>query len=138
MLFGLLIIAFANLSEFFSCAEQKRYAPDTREGNDCIDYSAEKGVSAAAYPSDKVESKKTDATPVQRADYSYYQRNSVHYHFAKASFKTVFRLPLVLTSASELCYEKLASNEKKCYFALIFTTSLRTCPLLPSAKIPGA
>ena len=53
-----------------SCAEKQRDAPDSRKGDDGVDYSAENGILTAADPGDDVKSEKPDASPVQRTDYS--------------------------------------------------------------------
>ena len=66
--------------EALSGAEQKRNTPYTRQSNYRVDYTAYQSVLPTCDPSDDVKLEKTDATPIQRADYGEDERDSIHNH----------------------------------------------------------
>lgn len=59
----------------FGVAEEKRYAPNSRESHKSVDYSAHNTGLTAEYPGYYVKLENTDSTPVQAA---YYEQNKTN------------------------------------------------------------
>ena len=77
---GTVLFLFVDRLELFAGSEEKRDTPDSRKGNDCIDYTAYKTTLTAAQPRNDIKLEKTYASPVKGADDGQYERYSVHYH----------------------------------------------------------
>ena len=60
-----------------SRAEEQGDTPDTCESNDGIDYTADERILTAADPRYDIKAEKSDASPVQRADYRKHECDSV-------------------------------------------------------------
>ena len=75
----LICILFYRL-EAFSCSEKKRYTPNSGYRNYRIDYSCEHRTLTAAKPGYNIEFEKSDASPVEGADYCKDQSESVNDH----------------------------------------------------------
>lgn len=71
---------FIQRFESFSCAENQRYAPNTRQRYHGINNTASKCGLSTEEPCDKIKLEQSDASPVQRADDRNNQGNSVHNH----------------------------------------------------------
>lgn len=61
-------------------AEQQRHAPDRGQAHQRVDHAADRGGLPAEQVGDHVESKQSDTAPVQPADDSQRQGDSVHNH----------------------------------------------------------
>ena len=122
------LILLVDRLKSFSCAEDKRNTPDSRKSNYCINYTAEKCILTAAYPCNYIKLKKSYASPVECADYSEYQRNSIHNHFLSSLSATlvVFRSLLVLTPMRFLC--KLYFGNSYMFIIFFFGYNKRTRP----------
>ena len=81
----------------FPCTEDKRDAPDSRKSYHCINNTADECVLTAAYPCNYIKLKKTYASPVKCADYSEYQRYSIHYHVLSSLSATKVDFSLIVS-----------------------------------------
>ena len=69
-----------NRHESLAGTEQKRYAPNARQGYDRVNNSADQRGLTSAQPCDDIKAEKTDASPVQCADDGEQKGNSIHNH----------------------------------------------------------
>ena len=74
------IVLLVESLELITRTEEKRNAPNSREGDNRVNYTGKERILTAADPGNDVKSEYTDATPVERADYRDYQGNSIHDH----------------------------------------------------------
>ena len=81
---GFYLLGLINVHAFSACKEQGN-APDTRKGDNGIDYSAENGVAAAECPGNEVKLENAHKTPVEGADYRENKANFINhfFHFLK-------------------------------------------------------
>lgn len=61
-------LLFYRFKAFF-CSEKQGYAPNTSNCDYGIDYSCNQRILSAAYPSDDIEFKESDASPIEGTDY---------------------------------------------------------------------
>ncbi len=73
-------LLFSRIVTHFPTSEEKGDAPKSRKGDYGIDYTGDYCLLSSADPCHKVKSEKTDTAPVECADDSEYQSESVKYH----------------------------------------------------------
>jgi len=71
---------FCQLAVLISLAEEKRDAPNARQGDDGVNDTADEGALPTTDPSDDIKLEKADAAPVERADNGKDQRNTIQNH----------------------------------------------------------